>query len=45
MKTAFDLMITYLKTPEKVTCKTQEDSLKTVDKVLKPTSAKKVKFK
>lgn len=44
-KNSFELMLDFLKTPNKVKSKTQEDNLKIVDKVLKPKNAKVVKFK
>jgi hypothetical protein len=44
-KNSFELMLDFLKTPSKVKSKTQEDNLKVVDKVLKPKTAKVVKFK
>ena len=44
-KNSFELMLDFLKTPDKVKSKTQEDNLKIVDKVLKPKNSKVVKFK
>ena len=44
-KNSFELMLDFLKTPNKVKSKTQEDNLKVVDKVLKPKNNKVVKFK
>lgn len=44
-KNSFELMLDFLKTPDKVKSKTQEDNLKVVDKVLKPKNSKVVKFK
>lgn len=44
-KNSFELMLDFLKTPNKVKSKTQEDNLKVVDKVLKPKNSKVVKFK
>lgn len=44
-KNSFELMLDFLKTPDKVKSKTQDDNLKIVDKVLKPKNSKVVKFK
>lgn len=44
-KNSFQLMLEFLKTPSKFTSKTQDDNLKIVDKILKPKTAKVVKFK
>lgn len=44
-KSSFELMLDFLKNPNKITSKSQEDNLKTVDKVLKPKSKNVIKFK
>lgn len=44
-KSAFDLMLQFLKKPESITRNTQDDSIKIVEKTLKPISSKKVKYK
>jgi hypothetical protein len=44
-KNSFELMLDFLKTPSKVKSKTQDDNLKVVDKVLKPKTAKIIKFR
>ena len=44
-KNSFELMVDFFKNPSKTISKTQEQNLKTVDKVLKPKSNKIVRFK
>ena len=44
-KTKFDLVVDFLKNPKPTLSKTQEQNLKTVDKVLKPKNSRVVKFK
>jgi hypothetical protein len=45
MKSKFDLVVDYLKSPAKTTSKTHEDNLKLMNKVLKPKNVRVVKFK
>lgn len=44
-KTKFDLVVDFLKNPKPTLSKTQEQNLKTVDKVLKPKNSRVVRFK
>lgn len=44
-KSSFDLMLQFLKKPESVTRNSQDDSIKIVEKNLKPVSTKKIKYK
>lgn len=44
-KTKFDLVVDFLKNPKPTLSKTQEQNLKTVDKILKPSKNRVVKFK
>lgn len=44
-KSAFDLMLQFLKKPESITSNTQDQSIKIVEKSLKPVSSKRIKYK